>query len=431
MSCPDSSGADPEKDRSCLFIPNASCLAGSTRPTAQVLPVQTDPSPPPPPPSGSTHLPFGLLQSPYLKASYTQDVNSLVSNPGCSLPSPRKPRPPALCSEDRTKALGFSPGLSVGVGVRLENLFPGLNVDASSALQDSVVCGSLGGGADGLMVETSSALTSTSNSLHHVSHPPLHFHLSSSSPSLSGYFSCEPRSLCSSSSSACLSSKSSSHAGSSSSGTFVSMATVTSVPVAAIAGNTFYPPQPTCSPSPSPFSATSVEQSSGHTPSMCVCSSCGCQGNCGAYRALPGHAAAGYLQPFTAGPTLFTLGPLLHLSPLIPSPRSPGTGATPFSYSMMMPPPLYHPSPFTQDQQHGFYQPHGLIGSVDQKQLSGNLSCYNCGATGHRAEDCKQASMDSALQGERQSRAVFSLVWALCKLLFGGHLVCQATTLFF
>lgn len=39
--------------------------------------------------------------------------------------------------------------------------------------------------------------------------------------------------------------------------------------------------------------------------------------------------------------------------------------------------------------------------------------------------------MDSALQGERQSRAVFSLVGALCKLLFGGHLVCQATTLFF
>nr|XP_019960450.1 PREDICTED: zinc finger CCHC domain-containing protein 14-like isoform X2 [Paralichthys olivaceus] len=400
VSGPEAGGGAPEKDRSCLFLLNSSCPSGSSRPTAQVLPVQTDPAPSLPP-SCSSHLPFGLPQSPYHpQASYPQTLLCPVSNTARILTSPRKPRPPPLCTEDRTKPLGsglpvaaagFSPGL--GVGVRLENLFPGLNMDSSS-LQ--------AGGAVGLMVETSSALTSTSNSLHHVSHPPLHFHLSSSSsPSLSGYYSYPPSSSSSSfssfSTSSCPSTKSGSQSGSLSGG-FVSMAT-SSVPVAAVPGNTYYPAQPTTSPSPSPSSASSLDQSSGHTPSVCVCSSCGCRGNCGAYGALPGYAAAGYLQPFSAGPSLFTLGPLLHLSPLLAS--SGATGSTPFSYPMMMPPPLYRhsPAPLDQQQGFGFYQPHGIMGNGGQKRAVGSLSCYNCGANGHRAEDCKQPPMDSVQQG--------------------------------
>lgn len=409
---PDAAGVGPEKDRSCLFILNSSCPTGSSRPTAQVLPVQTDPAPPLPPSCS-----FGLPQPPYHpQASYPQTLLSPVSNPARILASPRKPRPPPLCTEDRTKPLGsglptagpgFSTGLNVGMGVRLENLFPGLNMDGSSTLQDSVVCRGLAGGAVGLMVETSSAMTSTSNSLHHVSHPPLHFHLSSSSsPSPSGYYSCPPTSSSSSSfsssasSSSCPSTKSASQSGSSSSGGgFVPMATGSSVPVAAVPGNTYYPPQPTSSPSPSPSSASSLDQSSGHTPSVCVCSSCGCRGNCGAYGALPGYAAAGYLQPLSAGPSLFTLGPLLHLSPLIASSSTAGTGA--FSYPMMVPPPLYRHSPAPHDQQQGFafYQPHGIVGSGGQKRTAGSLSCYNCGASGHRAEECKQPPMDSTQQG--------------------------------
>ncbi|XP_034734718.1 zinc finger CCHC domain-containing protein 14 isoform X1 [Etheostoma cragini] len=399
----DAAGGGPEKDRSCLFILNSSCPAGSARPTAQVLPVQTDPAPPPHPPSCSSHLPLGLPQSPYHpQASYPQTLLSPVSNPARILTSPRKPRPPPLCTDDRTKPLGsglpvaaagFSPGLSVGVGLRLENLFSGLNVDSSSTLQDSLVCRGMAGGAVGLMVETSSALTSTSNSLHHVSHPPLHFHLSSSSsPSPSGYYSYPSTSY----SSPIPSTKS----GSSSSGGgcgFVPMATASSVPVAAVPCNTYYPSQHTSSPSPSPSSASSLDQSPGHTPSMCVCSFCGCRGNCGAYGALPGYAAAGYLQPFSAGPSLFTLGPLLHLSPLLSS--SSTTGATPFSYPMMVPPPLY--SALSHDQQQGFaiYQPHGIVGNGSQKRAAGNVSCYNCGASGHRAEECKQPAVDSAQQG--------------------------------
>ena len=265
-----------------------------------------------------------------------------------------------------------------------------------------------------LMVETSSALTSTSNSLHHVSQPPLLFHLSSSaSPSPSGCYSYPPTSSSSSSLSySCTSSKPCSQSGNSSgAGSYVSMVTTSSVPVATVPGNAYYPAQPTSSPSPSPSSASSLDQSSGHSLSMCVCSSCGCLGNCGAYGALPGYAASGYLQPFSAGSPLFTLGPLLQLSPLIASSSTAGPGASPFSYPMMVPPPLYRHGLASHDQQQGFgfYQPHSIMGNGGQKRAAGNLSCYNCGGSGHRADDCKQPPADSGQKGEQDTSVTFPL----------------------
>ncbi|KAM6937941.1 zinc finger CCHC domain-containing protein 14 [Xenentodon cancila] len=398
------------KDRSGLFVLNSSCPTGSSRPTAQVLPVQTDPAPALPP-SCSSHVPFGLPQTPYHpQASYPQSLLSPALNPARILTSPRKPRPSPLCTDERTKPLGAGglpaggASFSSGVGVRLENLFSGLNVEGSSGLQDSAVCRGRTGGTVGLMVETSSALTSTSNSLHHVSQPPLLFHLSSSaSPSPSGFYSYPPTPSSSSSLSyTCTSAKPCSQSGSiSSAGSYVSMVTTSSVPVATVPGNAYYPAQPTSSPSPSPSAGSSLDQSSGHSVSMCVCSSCGCRGNCGAYGALPGYTASGYLQPFSAGPSLFTLGPLLHLSPLIASSSATSPGATPFSYPMMVPPPLYRHGFGSHDQQQGFgfYQPHSIMGNVGQKRTAGNLSCYNCGGSGHRAEDCKQPAVDSGQQG--------------------------------
>lgn len=274
------------------------------------------------------------------------------------------------------------------MGVRLENLFSRLNMDGSPGLQDSLLCHGVSGGAVGPMVETSSAMTSTSNSLHHVSHPPLHFHVSSSSsPSTSGYYSSPLPTTTSSSSQP---------GSSSSAGGFVSG--TNSVPVAAVSGNTYHPP--TSSPTPSPSSASSLHQIPSQTSLACVCSSCGCRGNCGTYGALPGYAVAGYLQSLSTDPSLFTLSPLLHLSPLIASSGSTGTGATSFSYPMVMPPPLYHHSPVSHDQHQGFafYQPHCT--NVSQKRAAESLSCYNCGVSGHRAEECKQPPMDSAQQGD-------------------------------
>ncbi|KAM8892404.1 zinc finger CCHC domain-containing protein 14 [Spinachia spinachia] len=397
VSCPDPAGGGPEKDRSCLFVLNSSCPAGSSRPMAQVLPVQTDPAPLHPS-SCSSRFPLGLQQPPYHpKAGYPQTLFPPVSNPARILSSPRNPRPLPFCPEDQTKVPGSGPpaggagflsGLSGAMGLRLENLFPGLNMDGSPVPQDTLVCRGLAGGAVGLMVETSSALTSTSNSLHHVSHPPLQFHLSSSSPlSPSGYYSCSPASF----SSSCPSTKSGGSGSSGAGSSFV--ATASSVPMAAVPSNTYFPACPLSGSPPSPCTG------SGHTPSTCVCSSCGCQGNCGAYGALPGYAAAGYLQPFSASHSLFTLGPLLHLSPVIASSSS---TAPPFSYPIMVPPPLYHHSPVSHDQQQSFtfYQPHGIMGNIGQKRVPGSsASCYNCGGNGHRAEECKQPAMDSAQYG--------------------------------
>ncbi|XP_013867665.1 zinc finger CCHC domain-containing protein 14 isoform X1 [Austrofundulus limnaeus] len=201
VSAPDAAAAVPEKDRSCLFILNPSCPAGSGRPTAQVLPVQTDPAPPLPP-SCPSLPPFGPPQTSF----HPQPV----SNPARILASPRKPRPIPPCADDRTALLGgvsvgggFGSGPGVGVAARLEGQFTGRPVDGSSGQQEAGLCRSRGGGggATGLMVETSSALTSTSNSLHHVSQPPLLFHLSSSP---TGYYS-YPTSSSSCTSSSCTS----------------------------------------------------------------------------------------------------------------------------------------------------------------------------------------------------------------------------------
>lgn len=231
------------------------------------------------------------------------------------------------------------------MAARLENQFSALSVDGCPGPQEPSVCRGRTAGAIGLMVETSSALTSTSNSLHRVSQPPLLFHLSSSPP-----------------------------------GNHIHPPTTSSRST-----NPFY--QTVSSPAPP---GSSSDQASAST---CICSSCGCRGNCSPC----GYAAAGYLRP-----SLFTLGPLLHLSPLISSSSNAGPGAPPFSYPMMVPPPLYHQSPTSHDQQQGFgfYQPHGIVGNGGQKRAAGNVSCYNCGSSGHRAEDCKQPPMDSAQQGE-------------------------------
>ncbi|MBZ3885240.1 Zinc finger CCHC domain-containing protein 14 [Sciurus carolinensis] len=49
----------------------------------------------------------------------------------------------------------------------------------------------------------------------------------------------------------------------------------------------------------------------------------------------------------------------------------------------------------------GVHHTQGLLGSSNRSnhKKSGNLSCYNCGATGHHAQDCKHPSMDFNRQG--------------------------------
>ncbi|KFP79529.1 Zinc finger CCHC domain-containing protein 14 [Acanthisitta chloris] len=49
----------------------------------------------------------------------------------------------------------------------------------------------------------------------------------------------------------------------------------------------------------------------------------------------------------------------------------------------------------------GVYQAQGMMGNSNgsSHKKNGNLSCYNCGASGHRAQDCKQPPMDFNRQG--------------------------------
>ncbi|XP_051548997.1 zinc finger CCHC domain-containing protein 14-like [Myxocyprinus asiaticus] len=378
------SGSDSrEKERSCFLLNPA--VSGPSRPTAQVLPVQNDPSLSP------SHMSLPPPSLPLL-------------SPGHVLNSPRKPRPPPLCSEERPKPMGSG----VAVGVRLENIFPGLSLDSSPGHQD--VSGPRGPltmlrSPPGLMIETSTALTSTSNTHHHVSHPPLHLQVSSSVPHSGSYPFSTPMS--------CPSSSSSSRA-SFSPVSGVHIAAASTVPMAAVPGNTYsVNSTPAITPSSSPASTentgyASHTNSSNSSSSLCVCSSCGCSGNCGSYGALPASYTGYFPHPFS-GTSVFTLGPLLHFSPLLT-----GSGtASPFSYPLVAPP-IYNSSQSHDSQQNlvcppgqgflsgvgGVYQHHGMIGKGSSgHKKTGNVSCYNCGLSGHRAQDCKQPAIDSAQQG--------------------------------
>lgn len=396
----ESSSEAGEKERPCVLL-NHTFPTGPSRPTAQVLPVQNDPS--------AYHLP--------------------LLSPARILGSPRKPRPPPpppppptpvlspLCADERAKP------------PRLEGRFPGLTVEVAPPPQSDGSAPSLQGplaallSPPGSLVETSVALTATSSTLHHVSHPPPQPRLSPSLPpdhahrappythSRPGGFppsvSAVPMATVSSVPMATVCS--------------VSAATATSVPMATVPGNAYCasggggggatagsglnPAPPSSSPAPGPGSDAA---------SVCVCSSCGCSGNCGSYGALPA-SYAGYFQHPFSGPPVFTLGPLLHLSPLLagPHPQQHSGSAAPFSYPLVAPP-LYSGS-LPHETQPGFvlppmqgflgggagvYQPQGMLGngSAGHKK-AGNVSCYNCGVSGHRAQDCKQPSMDSAQQG--------------------------------
>ncbi|MBZ3872179.1 Zinc finger CCHC domain-containing protein 14 [Sciurus carolinensis] len=146
-------------------------------------------------------------------------------------------------------------------------------------------------------------------------------------------------------------------------------------------------------------------------PGCIVCTSCGCSGSCGSGGLTVSYA--NYFQHPFSGPSVFTF-PFLPFSPMCSS----GYGSTfpvvhaPYSGSVTPDPVLGGQSTFAVPPMQNFmagtagvYQTQGLVGSSNgsNHKKSGNLSCYNCGATGHRAQDCKQPSMDFNRQGERMA----------------------------
>ncbi|XP_053410369.1 zinc finger CCHC domain-containing protein 14 isoform X2 [Nycticebus coucang] len=149
-------------------------------------------------------------------------------------------------------------------------------------------------------------------------------------------------------------------------------------------------------------------------PGCVVCSSCGCSGSCGSGGLTVSYAS--YFQHPFSGPSVFPF-PFLPFSPVcgsgyvgaqqygggssFPVVHAPYGGGTPEpvlgGQSAFPVPPMQNFLAGTA----GVYQAQGLVGSSNgsSHKKSGNLSCYNCGATGHRAQDCKQPSMDFNRQG--------------------------------
>nr|XP_033797485.1 zinc finger CCHC domain-containing protein 14 isoform X1 [Geotrypetes seraphini] len=146
-----------------------------------------------------------------------------------------------------------------------------------------------------------------------------------------------------------------------------------------------------------------------------VCSSCGCSGNCGSGGMAVTYA--NYFQHPFSPPSMFTF-PFLPFSPLCNNgyintqQYNSGTSFpvvhSPYNSSLNPDSMLSGGSNFAVSPMQNFmtgtagvYQPQGMIGNPNSTghRKSGNLSCYNCGASGHRAQDCKQPPMDFNQQG--------------------------------
>ncbi|MGH0136996.1 UNVERIFIED_CONTAM: hypothetical protein FKN15_062634 [Acipenser sinensis] len=346
------------RDMEKSAVPNHFIAACAARPTAQVLPVQNDTERGPPPVQGRLEA---------------RRLN-------CSLP----PQFPSVNLEMSPVENSAVPAGLVNFGRRTKI---GLDVDPRPAQQP------------GLIIETSTATTATSNTHYHMSHPPL---INSRTLPYSA-------------------------------NTKVAFSAVSSVPMAAVHGtycvNSGASPSNNHSPGSSPTLSSIAEISCYSNSSTgsgisnqnsqqqgCVCSSCGCNGNCDSYSAKPANYASYFQHPFS-GPSMITL-PFLHFSPLCNngyiSPQQYNT-TTGFSYPMV-PPPMYNSSltpdsmlssqsgfvmPPMQNFIAGVYQAQGMTGGTSGagQKKNGNVSCYNCGVSGHRAQDCKQPSMDLNQQG--------------------------------
>ncbi|XP_007422183.3 zinc finger CCHC domain-containing protein 14 [Python bivittatus] len=310
----------------------------------------------------------------------------------------------------------------------------------------------------GILVETSTTATVTSSTVFHMARPPIKLLVSSSVPTDStivGPSSCS-NSMQFSVSPAIISPRTALYTAN----TKVAFSAMSSMPVAPMPSSTFCAnsnpasssshlatsfanmsslpscPPPSSSPTLSSAAENSFYSGGGSSagnipvpnqnhhhhhhhqqqpPGCMVCSSCGCSGNCGSSGMTVSYA--NYFQhPFSA-PSMFTF-PFLPFSPLcsngyvntqqynsssaFPMVHSPYSGG-PAPDSLMSGQSAFAVPPMQSFMAGtaGVYQAQGMVNnnSGAGHKKPGNLSCYNCGASGHRAQDCKQPPMDFNRQG--------------------------------
>nr|XP_056718182.1 zinc finger CCHC domain-containing protein 14 [Euleptes europaea] len=312
----------------------------------------------------------------------------------------------------------------------------------------------------GMIMETSTTATATSSTVFHVARPPIKLLVSSSVPTDStivGQSSCSsnmqfsvspaiitprtalytantkvafsavsslPVAPLPSSSSFCANSNTAS-AGSHPSTAFPNMTSLPSCPapsssptLSTAAENSFYNGgggSPGSIPVPSQTHHHHHHHQQQQPPSCMVCSSCGCSGNCGSSGLTVSYA--NYFQHPFPGPSMFPF-PFLPFNPLCsngyvntqqynsssafpmtPSPYNGGIApdSVMSGQSTFAVPPMQSFMAGTA----GVYQAQGMMSNSSGMghKKSGHLSCYNCGASGHRAQDCKQPPMDFNRQG--------------------------------
>ncbi|XP_044131045.1 zinc finger CCHC domain-containing protein 14 isoform X2 [Bufo gargarizans] len=146
-----------------------------------------------------------------------------------------------------------------------------------------------------------------------------------------------------------------------------------------------------------------------------VCSSCGCSGSCGSGGVAVNYG--NYFQHQFSTPSMFPFS-LMPFSPVCNngyinaqqynSSSSFPVVHAPYSNSLNPDSMLTGQPGFSLPPMQNFitgtagvYQPQGMMGTINgtTHKKSGNISCYNCGVSGHRAQDCKQPSMDFNQQG--------------------------------